>query len=59
MRNDAVIRIREALRSIPLLAQSSATEQPDLGLLVTPRAHARALDPTEMVVEGDRGVGKS
>ena len=58
-RQDAVIAVREALRAIPPVAQASATEQPDTNLLVTPRAHSRALDPREMVVEGDRGVGKS
>jgi len=58
-REDATKLVRGALRDIPVVAQWSATDQPDLGLLVTPRAHARALDPDEMIVEGDRGVGKS
>lgn len=58
-KQDAVKAVREALREIPTISQWSATDQPDLDLLVTPRAHARALDPDEIVVEGDRGVGKS
>jgi hypothetical protein len=58
-RQDAVRAVRTALRDLPVIAQWSATDQPDLNLLVTPRAHARALDPDEIVVEGDRGVGKS
>jgi len=58
-KQDATKLVRGALREIPVIAQWSATDQPDLGLLVTPRTHARALDPDEIVVEGDRGVGKS
>lgn len=58
-RQEAIKLVRDALRDIPVIAQWSATEQPDLGLLVTPRTHARALDPEVIVVEGDRGVGKS
>ncbi len=55
-KQEATTLVRNVLRDIPVIAQWSAT---DLRLLVTPKAHARALDPNEMVVEGDRGVGKS
>jgi hypothetical protein len=58
-RTDAITDIRTAIRQLPPIAQWSATEEPDLNLLITPRSHARAIDPDEMVVEGDRGVGKS
>jgi hypothetical protein len=58
-KQEATTLVRNVLRDIPVIAQWSATDQPDLRLLVTPKAHARALDPNEMVVEGDRGVGKS
>jgi hypothetical protein len=58
-RSDAVVEIRSAIRALPSIAQWSATDKPDLNLLITPRSHAQAIDPDEMVVEGDRGVGKS
>lgn len=58
-RTDAVSKIRSAIRGLPSIAQWSATDKPNLDLLITPRSHAQAIDPDEMVVEGDRGVGKS
>lgn len=58
-RTDAVAEIRSAIRGLPSIAQWSATDKPNLDLLITPRSHAQAIDPDEMVVEGDRGVGKS
>ena len=58
-RIEATTELREALRNLPAVSQWSATDPPDLDELVTPRGHARALDPNELVVEGDRGVGKS
>ncbi|QJP13564.1 hypothetical protein G3545_07790 [Starkeya sp. ORNL1] len=58
-RTDAVSKVRAAIRNLPSIAQWSATDKPDLDLLITPRSHAQAIDPDEMVVEGDRGVGKS
>lgn len=59
IRTNAIAEIRNAIRALPAIAQWSATEEPDLRIMVTPRSHAQAIDPDEMVVEGDRGVGKS
>lgn len=58
-RLEAIANVRTAIRDLPAIAQWSATEEPSLDVLVTPRSHAQAIDPDEMVVEGDRGVGKS
>lgn len=58
-RAEATSAVRSAIRSLPAIAQWSATEEPNPDLLITPRSHARAIDPDEMIVEGDRGVGKS
>ena len=59
LRADAIVQIRDAIRALPSIAQWSATDEPNLNVMITPRSHAQAIDPDEMVVEGDRGVGKS
>ena len=59
LRPEAVVTIRGAIRGLPTIAQWSATQEPDLDVMLTPRSHAQAIDPDELVVEGDRGVGKS
>lgn len=58
-RSEAVTVLRDAIRNLPTIAQWSATQEPDLDVMLTPRSHAQAIDPDELVVEGDRGVGKS
>lgn len=52
--------LRQAiLSSLPEQSAQSGTEPPNPRFLYAPLSHARAIDPDTMLVEGNRGAGKS